>query len=123
VLTGVESRVEGQVAKDCQIEGTIQVGEGTVIQGSRLRGPLVIGKNCRITESYVGPFSAIADGCVLERAEIEHSILLERSSLIGLSLRIESSLIGRDAVVTTSPARPRAHRLMIGDSSRVEFGA
>src|SRR5262249_4042353 len=123
VLTGVESRIDGKVERDCQVEGTIQVGEGTVISSSRLRGPLVIGKNCRITESYVGPFSAIADGAVLEGAEIEHSIVLERSSLPGPSLRIESSLIGRDAVVTTSPHRPRAHRLMVGDSSRVEFGA
>ncbi|HKA23970.1 MAG TPA: glucose-1-phosphate thymidylyltransferase [Candidatus Eisenbacteria bacterium] len=123
VLTGVDSRVEGQVGRDCQVEGTIQVGEGTVIQASRLRGPLVIGKHCKITESYVGPFSAVADGCVIERAEIEHSIVLERSSIIGLSTRIESSLIGRETVVTTSPHRPRAHRLMVGDSSRVEFGA
>ena len=122
VLSGLESTVSGRLDQETSVEGTISVGEGTVIERSRLRGPLVIGKNCRLEESYVGPFTAIADGCQLTGAEIEHSIMLERSTLRGVPIRIESSLIGRDVVVTSSPARPRAHRLMVGDSSRVELG-
>ena len=47
--------------------------------------------------------------------------MLERSRIHDLRARIESSLIGRDVVVMRSDARPRAHRLMLGDSSRVEL--
>ena len=123
VLSGLAPARRGTVDATTQIEGDVSIGEGTVIERSRLRGPLVIGRNCKITESYVGPFTAIADQCELTSAEVEHSILLERSVLAGVPVRIESSLIGRDVVVTSSPARPRAHRLMIGDSSRVELGS
>jgi glucose-1-phosphate thymidylyltransferase len=58
---------------------------------------------------------------VLRHCELENSIVLGRSRLENLPNRIESSLIGRDVVVTASEARPRAHRLMLGDSSRVEL--
>jgi glucose-1-phosphate thymidylyltransferase len=81
----------------------------------------VIGANVRIVDSYVGPFTAIADGSELVHAEIEHSIVLERSRIVDVPQRIESSLIGREAVVTRSEAKPRAHRLMVGDASRVEL--
>jgi glucose-1-phosphate thymidylyltransferase len=75
-----------------------------------------------VVEGYVGPFTALADGGRIERAEVEHSIVLERSVLHDIPARIESSLIGKDVTVTASGQRPRAHRLMLGDSSRVELG-
>jgi glucose-1-phosphate thymidylyltransferase len=81
----------------------------------------VIGAGAHISDAYVGPFSAIADGVRIERCEIEHSIVLDRSHLLAITGRIESSLIGRDVVVTSSDSRPSAHRLMLGDSSRVEL--
>ena len=54
---------------------------GTVVERSHLRGPLVIGANARISDAYVGPFSAIADGVTLRECEIEHSIVLDRSEI------------------------------------------
>jgi glucose-1-phosphate thymidylyltransferase len=86
-----------------------------------LRGPLIIGANARIFDAYVGPFTAIADGVELSHCEIEHSIVLERSRIHNVPRRIESSLIGKEVVVCGSDTRPRTHRLMLGDSSRVEL--
>jgi glucose-1-phosphate thymidylyltransferase len=121
VLSGLETRVEGTIDRETRVEGNVQVGTGSRVERSRLRGPLVIGRNVTIRDAYVGPFSAIADGVELDHCEIEHSIVLERSRITGVPHRLESSLIGRDVVVTTHEAKPRAHRLMIGDSSRVEL--
>ena len=121
VLADLTTRIAGEVDESTVIEGHVQIGPGSVVERSRLRGPLVIGANARITDSYVGPFTALSDGVKLEKCEIEHSIVLDHSELRGIPGRIESSLIGRDVVVTTSGARPSAHRLMLGDSSRVEL--
>jgi glucose-1-phosphate thymidylyltransferase len=121
VLADLETRVAGEVDAATVVEGHVQVGAGTIVERSRLRGPLVIGANARIRDSYVGPFTALSDGVTLEKCEIEHSIVLDRSELRGIPGRIESSLIGRDVVVSASDARPSAHRLMLGDSSRVEL--
>jgi glucose-1-phosphate thymidylyltransferase len=121
ILSDLVTRIDGSVDDETRVEGSVSVGAGTVIERSRLRGPLVIGRNVTIRDAYVGPFSAIADGVHLSHCEIEHSIVLERSRIHDVSHRIESSLIGRDAVVTTHASKPRAHRLMIGDSSQVDL--
>ena len=121
VLADLETEIRGTVDAESRCEGPVRIGPGATVERSRLRGPLVIGAGARIADAYVGPFTAIADGVVLDRCEIEHSIVMERSRITGVARRIESSLIGRDAVVTASDAMPRAHRLMLGDSSRVEL--
>ena len=55
----------------------------------------------------------------VEHAEIEYSIILERARVLNLGARIESSLVGRDALITRSEQRPAAHRFMVGDSSQI----
>ena len=121
VLADLTTRIDGTVDAASAIEGAVHIGAGTVVERSRLRGPLVIGAGAHIADAYVGPFSAIADGVKLEKCEIENSIVLDNSQVHAITGRIESSLIGRDVVVTASAARPSAHRLMLGDSSRVEL--
>ena len=121
VLADLVTQIDGTVDAATVIEGPVKIGPGATVERSRLRGPLVIGAGVHITDSYIGPFSAIADGVKIDQCEIEHSIILDRSELRGIGGRIESSLIGRDVVVTASTSRPSAHRLMLGDSSRVEL--
>jgi len=121
VLADLQTHIAGTVDAETLIEGPVHIGAGTTVERSRLRGPLVIGENAHIRDAYVGPFSAIADGVRIEKCEVEHSIVLDCSTLHDISGRIESSLIGRDVVVTASQTRPSAHRLMLGDSSRVEL--
>jgi glucose-1-phosphate thymidylyltransferase len=69
-------------------------------------------------DSYIGPFTSIYHSCTLQDTEIEHSIVLEQSSICGVN-RIEDSLIGKQVEVSLSDQQPRAHRLMLGDHSRV----
>jgi glucose-1-phosphate thymidylyltransferase len=121
MLGGIETDIQGKVDEHSVVEGRVVIGPGTLIQRSRLRGPLIIGQNARIVDSYVGPFTAIGDGVELSHSEIEHSIVLERSHIHDVPRRIESSLIGKDVVVCANDSRPRTHRLMLGDSSRVEL--
>ncbi len=121
MLLGMPTSIRGQVDSASRIEGGVVIGPGAVVERSHLRGPLVIGANARIADCYVGPFTSIAEGVVLSRCEIEHSIVLERSRIEDIPGRIESSLIGKDVVVCGKESRPRAHRLMLGDSSRLEL--
>lgn len=121
ILADLATDVRGTVDDVTRVEGALSLGKGSTIERSHIRGPVVIGDGVTIRDAYVGPFTAIAEGVTLDHAEIEHSIVLERSRIEKLTQRIESSLIGKDAVVTSSTLRPRAHRLMVGDSSRVEI--
>ncbi len=80
----------------------------------------MIGEDCLIENSYVGPFTSIGDGARVSGAEIEHCILRERCQIIDFNGRIEDSLIGVNVELTRSAHKPIAFRLMIGDDSKVE---
>ena len=92
-----------------------------VVLDSQVRGPAVIGAGARVTGSYIGPFSAIGEGVEVLDSEIEHSVVLPSSRIIGVP-RLTDSLIGRGCVVTRSGIRPAATRLMLGDHSTVDLG-
>ena len=120
VLESIEPAVRGHVDAASQVIGRVVVEEGASIVRSVVRGPAIIGQGTRIVDAYVGPFTSIYTGCTIERTEIEHSIILESCTIRGIS-RIEDSLIGKEVEVVQSAVRPRAHRLMLGDHSRVSI--
>ncbi|HKO23152.1 MAG TPA: glucose-1-phosphate thymidylyltransferase [Chloroflexota bacterium] len=119
VLEGMQPEIRGTVDECSQLAGLVVVQDGAEIHNSILRGPLIIGARTRVSDSYVGPFTAIDHDCVLESVEIANSIVLEHSRIIDIEHRIEDSLIGRYAQVHRSPTRPRAYKLLLGDHSRV----
>ena len=121
MLGALAGGILGQVDAATAIEGVVRIEKGATVTRSRLRGPLVIGQDAKVSDAYIGPFTAVGRGVELSHCEIEHSIVLERSRIVDVPVRIESSLIGKEVVITASQARPRAHRLMVGDSSRVEL--
>jgi glucose-1-phosphate thymidylyltransferase len=84
-----------------------------------VRGPAIIGSDTRIVDAYIGPYCAVADGVTIERAELEHSIVLSGSSVRDLEGRIEASLIGRNVSVGRSPALPKAYRFVVGDNAEI----
>jgi glucose-1-phosphate thymidylyltransferase len=120
VLESVEPRLLGTVDDDCEIIGRVAVEPGAQVSGSRIVGPAIIGSGTKITNSYVGPFTAVADECVLDDSEIEYSIILRGASIRGVR-RIEASIIGHHAEVTPAPRVPKAHRLVLGDHSKVQI--
>jgi glucose-1-phosphate thymidylyltransferase len=75
--------------------------EGMVDKDSQIHGMVVVEKGAEII------------------SEIEHSIVLENSTIRDIGGRIEDSLIGQNVVVERSPLKPAAYRLMLGDNSRV----
>jgi glucose-1-phosphate thymidylyltransferase len=120
VLETLTPRVEGTVDPGSAIEGRVVVEAGAAIVNSRVLGPAIIGAGTRIENSYVGPFSSVAEDCQIVNSELEHSVVLPRCRIVDVP-RLTDSLIGRDTEVTRSPRRPRALRLMLGDHSVVEL--
>jgi glucose-1-phosphate thymidylyltransferase len=86
---------------------------------SVVRGPASIGRDAVIENAYVGPFTAVGDGVSIRGSEVEHSTILEGSSVTDVGARIESSLLGRNARVNPAATKPRADHLMLGDRSQV----
>ncbi|HEY1014226.1 MAG TPA: glucose-1-phosphate thymidylyltransferase [Herpetosiphonaceae bacterium] len=119
VLEELEPKIEGYVDRDSQIVGKVTIERGAEIINSVIRGPAIIGENTRIVNAYIGPFTSIYHHCRIEESEVEHSIVLENSEIIKIPHRLEDSLIGRNVKIHTSPIKPKAYRLMLGDNSDV----
>ncbi len=120
ILEVIDARTDGKVDELSTIEGRVIVEAGAEIVGSRVRGPAIIGEDTKVINSYVGPFTSIAGGCEIRDAELDHSVVLDSSRIIGIA-GITDSLIGRQVEVTRSGQRPRALRLMLGDHSAVDL--
>jgi len=118
ILETIETRLDGTLV-DAQIDGRVIVEEGARIERCTVRGPAVIGAGARLVDCYIGPYTAIGEDCVIERAEVEHSILLAGASVRGLDGRMESSLLGRNVAIGRSDKQPRAYRFMVGDNSEI----
>ena len=116
ILDTIEHRIEGELF-DAHVDGRVIVEAGAVLERSTVRGPAIIGGGAIVSDAYVGPYTAVGRHCRVERAEIEHSILLEGSCVRGLDGRMESSLLGRNVTVSRTSAQPRAYRFMVGDQS------
>ncbi|MGH9148930.1 MAG: glucose-1-phosphate thymidylyltransferase [Acidimicrobiales bacterium] len=120
ILETLEPALDGKVDEESRIEGRVVVSAGAEVVRSTIRGPAIIGEGTRIVDSYVGPFTAIAADCEVVRSEIDHSVVMERSRIVGVH-RIVDSLIGRQVEVGCSQQRPKAVRLMLGDHSQVDL--
>jgi len=119
LLEKIDTRIDGSVDKASTIDGRVVVEAGATVVASTLRGPLVIGAGAVVEHSFIGPFSAIGDRCVVRNSEIEHSVVMSDSRIDDIP-RLEDSLIGKDVVVSRSQIRPRALRLMVGDHCQID---
>ena len=120
ILETIERRVDGGLVES-QVDGRVIVETGAVLERSTVRGPAIIGAGAILRDAYVGPYTAVGEGVVIENAEVEHSILLEGSSVRGLAGRMESSLLGKNVAIARSDRQPRAYRFMVGDQSEIEI--
>jgi glucose-1-phosphate thymidylyltransferase len=122
VLEGVEARQQGVVDDASEFIGRVVIESGAWVSRSRIVGPAIIGAGTRVERSYIGPFTSVAQDCVIVDSEIEYSIIMRGASVRGVR-RIEASLIGHDVEVTPAPRVPKAHRLVLGDHSKVQISS
>src|SRR3954463_11294500 len=109
ILDRMPPRVDGEPIA-WQVEGRVVIEPGAVLERATVRGPAIIGAGARLTDCYIGPYTAIGDDCTVERAEVEHSILLAGSSVKNLDGRMESSLLGRNVAISRGARQPKAYR-------------
>ncbi len=119
LLEELTPQIAGFVDSASEVNGKVWIEEGAEIINSVIRGPAAIGRESRIVNSYIGPFTSIYHHTTIEASEVEHSIILENCQIIDIPQRIENSLIGRSVEVKRSPIKPKAIKLVLGDHSKV----
>jgi len=112
--------IRGEIDSDSKVIGRAEIGEGTRIENSTIRGPVSIGRSCHIKDSYIGPFTSIGSGSKIENSSIEHSVILEDCSVCHIE-RLADSVIGRGARIVRREHGFKAVRLFIGDDTEIEL--
>jgi glucose-1-phosphate thymidylyltransferase len=120
ILETLEPGNEGEVDAESHIEGRVVIQKGARIVRSRVRGPAIIGEGTLVEDSYIGPYSSISHRCTIRGSELDHSVVLEDSTIEDVP-RLTDSLVGRSVEVRRTAEKPAAVRLMLGDHSSVDL--
>ncbi|MCC7201195.1 MAG: glucose-1-phosphate thymidylyltransferase [Nitrospirae bacterium] len=121
IIGNHDSIVNGKIDDASDIAGKVIIENGAQIIRSSIRGPVIIGENTVIEDSYIGPFTSIYYGCQIKNSEVEYSIILEKCKIIDADTRIERSLLGREAEIIKCRTKPKTQKFIIGDQSIVEL--
>jgi glucose-1-phosphate thymidylyltransferase len=120
ILDSLRGSVQGELI-DSQVDGRVVVEAGARLERTTVRGPAIVGADARLSDCYIGPYTAIGERCNISGAEVEHSILLAGCTVCDLDGRMESSLLGRNVTVRRGDRQPRAYRFMVGDNSDISI--
>ncbi|OIP27422.1 MAG: glucose-1-phosphate thymidylyltransferase [Chloroflexi bacterium CG_4_9_14_3_um_filter_45_9] len=112
--------IKGEIDTASQIVGRVEIRPGTKIGNSTIRGPVSIAENCQIRSSFIGPFTSIGAGTVIQNSSIEHSVILQDCHIINIE-RLADSIIGKGTEVIKEEQTFKALRLFLGDDAKVEL--
>ena len=121
ILDGIESSNEGKVEDGASVVGRVRIGKGTVVFGrSVIRGPSIIGENCRIGPSaYIGPYTAVGDRCIVSKAEVDDSIVMDDTA-IEVERKLVRSMVGKGTkILSANGLVPKGDRLVVGENTTV----
>ncbi len=121
LLANVVPRNDGRV-EESRLIGRVVIEEGATVLRSTVMGPALIAAGSRVEDAFVGPFTAVGPGAEVRGSEVEYSIVADRAVIENVPTRLQECVIGVGARVTSRKGLPRAHRLVLGDKSRVEIG-
>jgi glucose-1-phosphate thymidylyltransferase len=99
---------------DNRIEGRVSIHPTAELSASTIVGPSIIGPGARISNSFVGPYTAIGARAQIEGAEVERSIIADGARIMHISRRIAGSTVGHRANIFGDFSLPRGIRLHVG---------
>jgi glucose-1-phosphate thymidylyltransferase len=120
-LENIKTDIQGSIDSSSHVVGRVQIHKKAKIINSTIRGPVVIGGNTVIENSFVGPFTSIGDNVCIINSEIEHSVVCADSMIENIEGRVDESLIGKNVVLRKVDKKPRVFRFILGDNSNAEL--
>jgi glucose-1-phosphate thymidylyltransferase len=105
-----------------QLGTDIQVGKHTKLENCKLRGPMVIGDHCVLTDAIIGPYVSIGDYARLENCTVSHSICLDYTEICQLTRPVVDSVLGQHAILHGElPKQQQMVKLVLGDHSKLSI--
>lgn len=116
-----EFKVKGKVDKESKLTHGVDIGYGSRVINSQIVGPVVIGDNVEVRNSYIGPYTAIGNNCKIVSSKVEYSILLEDVHITDVKGKVEASMIGKHTEIRKTSQRTPTYSFMVADHCRVDL--
>lgn len=110
-----------RLGKNVKVEGRVKIGKNCEIKESFLRGPSIIGDQVVIENSFIGPYSSIADGCQIREARLENVILMKGVQITNPGKSLDSCLIGEESIIKENRRTSNGIELFIGNKCVVKL--
>lgn len=110
-----------KIDKQSKVFGRVNLAEGVDVVNSTILGPVIIGKNAKIINSYVGPFTSLSEGVELDNSEVEYSVIMSNTHIKQTKCRMQNCLIGKDVQIYRSGEMPHVYEFILADDSRVRL--
>ncbi len=121
VLDWAEELVNAGVMQDSVLQGRVGAGAGTIITGSRLDGPVLLGEGCRIVNSCIGPYVSVGDRSVIENSNVRNTVIDAETVVVDLQRGLEGSIVGVRSKLIGDGRGGAPVRQLVGDDSELRL--
>ena len=120
VLEKMKPYFYGKKEDSVSVQNSLMLGEGSLIKtGSRINGPVIIGKNCIIEpNTTIGPNTSIGDHSILSGCEVENSIIMSECK-IECNAKIRHSIISTNSHISQNKKTENEHIFLLGAGSKI----
>jgi len=109
----------GQKDDSVKITGNVMVGKGTMIKNnSVINGPVIIGDNCVIDSSHIGPNTSIGDNSNTSKCEISESIVMSNCN-IDSTIKIKNSIIAFNSTIISGQESQNHKTFLLGEGTKI----
>lgn len=116
------SEYQGTSNYDSLITGKVIIGNNVSVKDSIIQGPVHIDDDSIIKNSFIGPYTSLGKGTIVDECEIDNCIVLENTHLEKVNKRISGSLIGKNVSIKGNLKKlPLSNSFFVGDDSEIKL--
>ena len=117
----INPKIESKIDDTVKIKNRVYIGKDCSISNSEIRGPVSILDNVTITDAYIGPYTSIGKGCVIQGAKVENCVLMDDVTISHLNQQIDNSLIGVGSEITGNGGKRTCYEFFIGEKASIKL--
>lgn len=115
-LKFIKKDIKGHI-ENSSILGEVIIEKGAVLYNSIVRGPIIVGANSMIKNSYIGPYTSIGEGVNVDKSNVECSIILDNCHISSVETAIDYSIVGEGSIITRKRGLKESNRFITGKNS------
>ena len=117
----IESKINSKLDNTVKIKNRVFIGKDCSISNSEIRGPVSILDNVTITDAYIGPYTSIGKGCVIQSAKVENCVLMDEVTISHITQQIDNSLIGVGSEISGNGGNKNCYEFFIGEKASIKL--